>query len=106
LGLAASIAIKPDGHRVNIKNQREESRPNLCGGYSMFTRQNVARLLLAGLLLALLAVPILGAAMHNGVAANDTPHSTLLYHVSPTDSAGTAIACVPGDPGGGQGGGC
>lgn len=72
----------------------------------MFTRQNVIRLVLAGLLLALLAVPILGAALDSGVAANDAPDSTLLYHVSPTDGAGVAIACNQGDPGGGQGGGC
>jgi hypothetical protein len=71
----------------------------------MFTRQNLVRLMLAGLLLALLAVPVLGAALGSGLAANDSPDSTLLYHSSPTDSAGVAIACIP-DPTGGQGGGC
>ncbi len=74
----------------------------------MFTRQNIVRLLLAGLLLALLAVPLLGATPGSGMAANDSPDSTLLYHSSPTDNAGIAIACTTGDPGGGGngGGGC
>ena len=40
----------------------------------MFTRQNIVRLLLVGLLLALLAVPVLGVAFGTGVAANDTNH--------------------------------
>lgn len=70
----------------------------------MFTRQNVVRLLLVGLLLALLAVPVLGVALGTGLAANDNPDSTLLYRTSPT-VGGVAIACDV-DPGGSQGGGC
>lgn len=69
----------------------------------MFTRRNIIRLLLAGLLLALLAVPVLGVALDSGVAANDAPDSTLIYNVSPTNDAGVAIACQTG---GNQGGGC
>ena len=73
----------------------------------MFTRQNLVRFLLAGVLLALLAVPVFGAALGSGsMAATDSPDSTLLYHSSPTDGAGVAIACTTGDPGGNSGGGC
>jgi hypothetical protein len=93
---------------VNINIRRvfrpPTTKPN--GGYLMFTRQNVARLLLVGLLLALLAVPVLGVVLGTGVAANDGADSTLLYHASPTDGAGVAIACTTGDPGGNNGGGC
>jgi hypothetical protein len=72
----------------------------------MFTRQNLVRLLLAGLLLALLAVPVLGAALDSGVAANDGFDSILIFNTGPTESSGVEIVCIPGDPTGGQGGGC
>jgi hypothetical protein len=71
----------------------------------MFTRQNFVRLILAGLLLALLAFPVLGAALDSGVAANDSLDSTLVHRISPADGGGQAIACIP-DPTGGQGTGC
>jgi hypothetical protein len=69
----------------------------------MFTRQNVVRLLLAGLLLALLAVPVLGIALGTGVATNDVNDSTLVFNLSPVDGSGVAIACQTG---GNQGEGC
>lgn len=73
----------------------------------MFTRQNLVRFVLAGLLLALLAVPVLGAALGSGhMAATDNSDSTLLFHNSPTEGAGVVIACTTGDPGGNGGGGC
>lgn len=72
----------------------------------MFTRQNIVRLLLAGLLLALLAVPVLGVALGTGVAANDANDSTLVFNLSPVHTGGIAIACNTGDPGGSHGGGC
>jgi hypothetical protein len=92
---------------VNIKIRRMLSMPpKPNGGFLMFTRQNIIRLLLVGLLLALMAVPVVGVALGSDVAANDGPDSTLLYHISPMDGGGIAIACQSGDPGGGQGGGC
>ena len=72
----------------------------------MFTRKNVLRLLLVGLLLALLAVPVLGGMVGAGVAAVVAPDGALLYHGGSEAADGVAVACVPGDPGGGQGGGC
>lgn len=71
----------------------------------MFTRQHVYRFLLVGLLLALLAIPVLGAALDGSVAANDSSDSTLIFNASPT-VGGVAIVCNTGDPGGGQGTGC
>ena len=72
----------------------------------MFTRQNVLRLVLAVLLLASMAVPVLGAAVESGLAAAGSPDSAVLYHFNPSSDQGVAIACQTGDPSGEGGSGC
>lgn len=72
----------------------------------MFTRQNLVRLLLACLLLALLVVPVFGAVGGSSLAVTGSPESTVYHQTMPGDGSGVAIACVPGDPGGGGGDGC
>lgn len=66
-------------------------------------RRIVTRLVLIVLLLALLAVPILGAAGSGSVLAGAAGLSTL-WQGKDTPSGPIAIAC--NDPGGGSGGCC
>lgn len=69
----------------------------------MFTRKNLIRLLFVGLLLAMLAVPIVGTALENQLATTDSDQFSLIQ--SGTLETGTAIACNCPDPGG-SGGTC
>jgi hypothetical protein len=68
-------------------------------------RQTLYRFLLVGLLLALLAMPVLGAAARPDVAVNNLGHFITLQGKGTSAGPAAVIACTPPSSGSGCGGG-